>query len=80
MQTFQFLKEKITDGTAAWVGGVLEGGVWKWLDGTPFSYESWKWKEPSGRGPHFGLATGNNNWIDWPSDEVESFVCQYDAK
>ena len=75
-----FLKESITYGTAAWVGGVQEGSAWKWIDGTPFMYENWRNDEPSGRGPQFGLGTTDNKWVDWPSDEVESFICQYDSK
>ena len=80
--TTDFLKEKIAFIQGTWVGGFkdIATGVWKWMDGTPFSYDNWAVKQPNGDGNHIELQPWNKMWNDLEEYTEKHYLCQYDTK
>ena len=66
----------------AWIGGTDEGseGDWRWSDGTPWSYDSWKVNEPNNLwgSQHYSVINhkGIGNWDDERGWEKMPFICQ----
>ncbi|XP_037530987.1 galactose-specific lectin nattectin-like [Nematolebias whitei] len=67
--------------TKAWVGGtdIEEEGVWKWSDGSSFSYTHWGSGEPNNLGGNKNCMDINVDGQDHVNDEVcsqeNAFVC-----
>ena len=63
----QFLTTVLVAGTsegASYLGGVREGGAWRWSDGTRWQFTRWAEHQPSGDGSHIQMADFNGKWDD----------------
>ena len=66
-----------------WIGGRRQGDSYSWLDGTPWDYQNWSPKNPSGGGEECAEIFANSNpdfypskWNDDTCTVRNSFVCQ----
>ena len=61
----EFAHKLVDDDSAsyyAWVGAKKEGGVWKWVDGTPWQHSNWMKNEPaSNYGYNYAYVWDNND-------------------
>ena len=52
---------------------------WKWSDGSPICYQSWKSREPQGNSVH--MTTNSGQWDDPPewgtNSQIKGYFCQY---
>jgi len=79
--TWNFLKPFIGD-SSLWLGATDEDeeGVWKWIDGTPFTFSAWFRGEPTGTDKEFYLCTLHGAWNDARrNDDTSGFVCMWKA-
>ena len=75
-ETQKFLKSNISSGENFWTGGTpCCEGIWRWLDGTPWSYTDWR----SGY-PEDGIDQRlyfKDGWVTYPLTERKACICQY---
>ncbi len=65
-----------------WIGAtdVEQEGVWKWNDGTPFSYKNWLAGEPNNLQGEHCAANGGTGWIDLKNTNAQgTYVCERTA-
>ncbi|XP_054593303.1 galactose-specific lectin nattectin-like [Nothobranchius furzeri] len=82
---YNFIRELIFKGAGtnqkSWVGGTNAGRVhmWRWTDGTPFTFDSWGPGEPNNQGGNEHCMDMNLFGQDYVNDEdcsqQNSFVC-----
>uniref|UniRef100_A0A8C6NRT6 C-type lectin domain-containing protein n=1 Tax=Nothobranchius furzeri TaxID=105023 RepID=A0A8C6NRT6_NOTFU len=82
---YNFIRELIFKGAGtnqkSWVGGTNAGWVhmWRWTDGTPFTFDSWGPGEPNNQGGNEHCMDMNLFGQDYVNDEdcsqQNSFVC-----
>ena len=82
-QGTQDVVAKLAKGISAWIDGsdAEVEGLWKWSDGTEFTFSNWFPGEPNNlrRGEHFLLIREKGLWIDAPgSHETAGFIAQWD--
>ena len=77
-ETQTFLLEEIAN--SFWTGGTGgTEGSWKWLDGTPWSFEDWSSFNPKpGNQRLFFNVNSPRKWESRPWTDEASFLCQYD--
>ena len=67
-----------------WIGGIRDGNVFKWIDGTPFDFDHWGPTEPNNLGGNencMHLFTNQemsvyNTFNDIECDRKASFICK----
>ena len=63
-----------------WIGGKRQGDSYSWLDGTPWDYQNWSPKNPSGGREEcaeiFALNYYPSKWNDDTCTRRNSFVCR----
>ena len=81
-ETQTFLLEEISN--SFWTGGTADDGLtgvsWRWLDGTPWSFEDWRTFHPKvGIDQRlFFNAISPRKWESRPWTDEASYLCQYD--
>nr|XP_040025372.1 secretory phospholipase A2 receptor-like [Gasterosteus aculeatus aculeatus] len=73
------IDEKITAipvSNGYWMGLRVEGGTWKWIDGTNLTDTSWM--EPPAEG-HCAVSLGNKGWTSVKCDEKRTRICSQKA-
>ena len=75
----------LAEGQMFWTGGYRDpGGVrpwtgmWKWTDGSAFSYTNWRNTEPNDRcnRKEFYIEMTNGRWNDLADWRLRPFVCK----
>ena len=64
-----------------WLGGTDEDteGIWRWTDGSAFSFKNWKRGEPNNHGNEHCVHTDigdNQQWNDNQCTDKLKFVCK----
>jgi len=70
----------VTSSMDIWMGGMFDGSMWTWADGSPFTYMNWQAGFPSNSNANRCLAmssTGNNNWINADCSQSKRFMCKF---
>ncbi|KAL2082560.1 hypothetical protein ACEWY4_022378 [Coilia grayii] len=64
---------------SAWIG--LSRDMWKWSDGSPFTFRAWQVGRPSNpRGKEDCTYYQNHGWADNWCSELKAFVCESGKK
>ena len=89
--TWVFLRERIQK-AMVWLGATDEAspGIWKWHDGTPFTFKAWHQGQPNNlEGKEHYLSTWEGAWNDVRGDgkftpnsplHVTGFICEWKDK
>ena len=79
------IKYVLPEGRNLWLGGndVKTEGVWKWVDGTPWSFSNWQQGEPNNEGgtEDYLMLYGNapRTWNDGNTWGVQSYVLETES-
>ena len=76
----RFLAGLTSGTTRIWLNGRKTAGKWQWSDGTPWNYQNWAPKQPSGDGTCMELMTSKSpKWNDRGCKNLGNdmnFVCR----
>ena len=64
----------------AWIGGHQDENqtdIFKWTDGTTFSFESWVGGQPNSEDEDSIYMDPAGNWLDGRGTDAKEFICQY---
>ena len=67
-------------GGYAWIGGHRDENqtdIFKWTDGTTFSFESWVVGQPNNEEEDSIYMDPAGNWLDGRGTDAKEFICQY---
>ena len=67
-------------GGYAWIGGHRDENqtdIFKWTDGTTFSFESWVVGQPNNEDEDSIYMDPAGNWLDGRGTDAKEFICQY---